>query len=100
MKMIECVKIMESTSPVQLEEAYRGWFTQLTEQRSKTPQTKNQPLIIRDRKYLATKSGKSTTYSLAVFYEHLLLEEKEQGVDRGKHLDKSGVSSVGPRRRR
>lgn len=99
MQRVEQVKMLSATTEEALEELYNKWFIDIVTAREKVSLTRGQPLKVFDRRLTARVSGKTRIIFLAVFYEHIILEDTAQGPDRGKHLDNTGVSAVGPRRR-
>jgi hypothetical protein len=100
MRQVEQVKIIAETTEAKLEEAYNAWYIALSDARESAPITRGQPLVILDRRMTVKVSGKNRVLFLAIFYEHTLMLQTEVGKDRGKHLDQTGVSVVGPRGRR
>ncbi len=99
MKRVEQVKIISAKTEEALETAYNQWYRELHAAREGIPILQGQRIKIFDRRLTVHVSGKSRQLFLAVFYEHMDIPEVAAGGDRGRHLDRSGVSAVGRRMR-
>lgn len=97
MQRVEQVKILSAKNEDQLATAYNQWYLDLHAARESIPTLQGQRIKIFDRRLTVYVSGKSRQLFLAVFYEHMDIPEVAAGGDRGKHLDRSGVSAVGRR---
>lgn len=98
MKKVEQVKVITGKSEEDVAEKYNSWYVEMVDARESVPSLKGNPLVILDRRLTAQVTGKTKNITLAVFYEHILLQPTETGPDRGKLLGKEGFSAVRPRR--
>lgn len=99
MRKVERTKIISAKKEDDLAAAYDAWFVELLNERSQSPMTRDQPVVILDRKFSVQVSGKTRTLYLVIFYEHLTVPEEAKGKDRGQHMDNSGFSAVPAKRR-
>ncbi len=93
MKVVERVKIFTGANVSTLEKAYARWYDKKQEEREKVPALKGNPFVIIERSLTIRNYEGDETFALAIFHEDTILEEYEQGKDRGQHL-RGGVSMV------
>jgi len=97
MRKVEQVEIIEARDESDLAAKYNKWYRDLVDAREAVPTTKGQPLVILDRQFTVTGTGKTRKLYLVIFYEHMLFTGTEASGDRGKGYDKSGFSAVARR---
>ena len=97
MRKVEQVKIISAGKAAVLAEAYNKWYCEMVDAREKVSVTKGCPFVIKDRQFTVSGSGTKQQLHLIIFYEHMVLTENMVEGDKGKHLDKTGVSAVGRR---
>ena len=98
MKLVERTKIFTGADTDDLEEEYSKWYDSVITARETVPALKGNPFKILERSLVIRNYEGEESFALAVFFEDVLLEDHEQGKDRGGHLN-SGVSMVHGKRR-
>jgi len=98
MRLAERVKIFTGADTVALEQEYSDWFDGVIAARDAVPALRGNPFKIIERSLTIRNYEGEETYALAVFYEDAILEDHEQGKDRGGHLN-NGVSLIQGKRR-